>query len=151
MVAALHQLRRSGTPFIWTSFLQKAFDCTLSQLAKPALLLTYILTEEATVTTDASETTIAGVLTQRGKPLMLRLTRAHLGGAAITVILSVKAWQLYGHCCACATCSLAGSSLSYTVLKHLLFLYLVTFHCQKWQLLSWCDGPLVLLQFRLCH
>ena len=70
MVAPLHQLRRSGTPFVWTSAHQKAFDCTLSQLAKPPLLQAYSLTEEATVTTDASETTTAGVLTQRRTPVM---------------------------------------------------------------------------------
>ena len=103
MVAPLHQLRRSGTPFIWTSAHQKAFDCTLSQLAKPPLLQAYSLAEEATVATDASETTIAGVLTQRGKPVMY-VSRALTSRSAITVILSVKAWQLYGHCCACASC-----------------------------------------------
>ncbi len=70
IVAPLHQLRRQGVPFVWNPQHQAAFDNILKRLAAPPVLQGYSLRNEATVTIDASENAIAGVLTQNGKPVM---------------------------------------------------------------------------------
>ena len=70
LVAPLHRLRRQGAPFAWNPQHQAAFDNILKRLAAPPVLQGYSLQHEATVTTDASENAIAGVLTQNGKPVM---------------------------------------------------------------------------------
>jgi hypothetical protein len=67
--APQHQLRRKDTPFAWTSAQQSAFDSLLRCIASPPLLHSYSLSEEATLTTDASESAIAGVLTQNVTPV----------------------------------------------------------------------------------
>ena len=70
LVAPLHQLRRQGVPFAWGSQQQRAFDNLLQVMATPPALQSYDLHKLVTVTTDASESAIAGVLTQEGKPVL---------------------------------------------------------------------------------
>ena len=69
-VRPLHDLRRKGTTFAWLPHHQAAFDKLLGQMSTPPTLQSYQLDEEATLTTDASECAIAGILTQSGKPIM---------------------------------------------------------------------------------
>jgi hypothetical protein len=66
----LNQLRRKDVPYAWSTVQQEAFDALLQSIASPEVLRSYSLSEEATLTTDASEAAIAGVLSQNGRPVM---------------------------------------------------------------------------------
>jgi transposase InsO family protein len=60
----LHSLRKKETPFVWTDEHNKCFEELLKNMSKPPVLQSYDLRKPVTLTTDASETTIGGVLTQ---------------------------------------------------------------------------------------
>jgi hypothetical protein len=66
----LHQLRRKDTPFVWEASHQAAFESLLNSIAHPPILRSYDLSSEATLTTDASESAVGGVLTQEGRPVI---------------------------------------------------------------------------------
>jgi len=66
----LHNLRKKNVPFIWTKSHQCAFVSLLKSLSSDSVLQPYSLQDEATLTTDASEKAIGGVLTQNGRPVM---------------------------------------------------------------------------------
>ena len=55
---------------MWSSKCQSAFEAIKAELAKEPVVQPYSLSKEVTVTTDASETTIAGCLTQNGHPVI---------------------------------------------------------------------------------
>ena len=65
IVRPLNVLRKQGVPFAWTPGHQQAFDALLKCVTDESTVLRpYSLTEEAVVTTDASEHTIGGILSQ---------------------------------------------------------------------------------------
>ena len=69
-IQPLHQLRRKDVEFSWKKEHQDAFDKVLQALASPPVLKSYDLHKPVTLTTDASEKAIGGVLTQEGHPVM---------------------------------------------------------------------------------
>ncbi len=69
-VAPLNELRKKGVPFIWKNRHQEAFDALLSQLSEPPVLQPYSISNEATLTCDASENSVAAILTQKNKPVI---------------------------------------------------------------------------------
>ena len=70
VVQPLHSLRRKDVEFKWSQEHQSAFDELLRIMSTPPLLHSYELDQPATLTTDASEKSIGGILTQNGKPVM---------------------------------------------------------------------------------
>jgi len=70
IVQPLHNLRKKNTEFRWTDIHQAAFDKLLQIMASPPVLSSYDVTQPVTLTTDASEKAIGGILTQGGKPVM---------------------------------------------------------------------------------
>ena len=70
IIQPLHQLRRKDVEFSWMKEHQDAFDKVLLALASPPVLKSYDLHKPVTLTTDASEKAIGGVLTQDDHPVM---------------------------------------------------------------------------------
>lgn len=70
ITAPLHELRRKGVPFAWTPVHQAAFDRLLEIMSSTPVLRSYSLSDDLVLTTDASEKSIGGVLTQKGHPLL---------------------------------------------------------------------------------
>ena len=70
IVQPLHSLRKKDEDFNWSEPHQQAFDRVLQVMASPPVLQSYDLLQPVTLTTDASEKAIGGVLTQDGKPVM---------------------------------------------------------------------------------
>ena len=70
IVQPLHELRKKTIPFHWSDTHQTAFDELLRCMASPPVLTSYELALPTTLTTDASEKAIGGILTQNGKPVM---------------------------------------------------------------------------------
>ena len=70
IVQPLHALRKKDVQFQWSSAHQAAFNRLLQIMASPPVLASYELNQPATLTTDASEKAIAGILTQNGRPVM---------------------------------------------------------------------------------
>ena len=70
IIQPLHHLRRKDVEFSWKKEHQDAFDKVLRALASPPVLKSYDLHKPVTLTTDASEKAIGGVLTQDGHPVM---------------------------------------------------------------------------------
>ena len=70
IVQPLHGLRKKDVPFVWNREQQQSFDALLRILSEKPVLQPYNLREEVTLTTDASERAIAGVLTQNGSPVI---------------------------------------------------------------------------------
>lgn len=70
LVSPLHRLRKKDVEFVWDKTAQASFDSILRILGEPPLLRPYSLQKEVTLTTDASERAIGGVLTQEGHPVM---------------------------------------------------------------------------------
>ena len=70
IVQPLHTLRKKDVEFKWSSEHQAAFNQLLTVMTTPTVLKSYDLNQPATLTTDASEKAIAGVLTQGGRPVM---------------------------------------------------------------------------------
>ena len=64
----LNNMRNSD--FSWGKMQQKAFEDIKSELFANPLVQSYSLQKEATVTTDASEKAIGGVLSQEGHPVI---------------------------------------------------------------------------------
>lgn len=62
----LHSLRKKEVPFVWTDIHNSSFQALLLSMSKTPVLQSYDLRKPVTLTTDASETTIGGVLTQPG-------------------------------------------------------------------------------------
>ena len=70
IVQPLHALRRKDVEFRWLPLHQSAFNQLLQIMSTPPVLRSYELSQPATLTTDASEKAIAGILTQNGQPVM---------------------------------------------------------------------------------
>ena len=70
LMSPLHRLRKKDVDFEWDERAQASFDSILRILGEPPLLRPYSLQREVTLTTDASERAIGGVLTQEGHPVM---------------------------------------------------------------------------------
>ena len=70
IVQPLHYLRRKDVDFQWTQEHTKAFDEILRIMASSPVLASYDLNKPTTLTTDASEKAIGGVLTQNDKPVI---------------------------------------------------------------------------------
>ena len=66
----LNKLRRKDEKFVWETQHQDSFDKLLKALSSKPVLQSYSLEKEATLTTDASERCIGGVLTQQGRPVI---------------------------------------------------------------------------------
>jgi len=66
----LNELRRKNTPFNWGVPQQNAFDLLKKSLCDYPVVQPFDVTKESTLTTDASEKSISGVLTQDGHPVM---------------------------------------------------------------------------------
>ena len=64
----LNNMRNSD--FSWRKMHQKAFEDIKNELCANPIVQTYSLQKEATVTTDASEKAIGGVLSQEGHPVI---------------------------------------------------------------------------------
>ena len=67
-ILLLNNMRNSD--FSWGKMQQKAFEDIKNELCANPLVQPYSLQKEATVTTDASEKTIGGVLSQEGHPVI---------------------------------------------------------------------------------
>ena len=59
-----------NSDFSWGKLQQKAFEDIKKELCANPLVQPYSLQKEATVTTDASEKAICGVLSQGGQPVI---------------------------------------------------------------------------------
>ncbi len=66
----LNRLKRKDCKFLWTSHCEMAFVAIKKELSTFPVVQPYSLEAEATVTTDASQETIAGCLTQNGHPVI---------------------------------------------------------------------------------
>ncbi|MEL7079444.1 MAG: RNase H-like domain-containing protein [Cyanobacteria bacterium J06582_2] len=66
----INELRQKDKQFNWTDECQKAFQSLVDELTNKPLVQPYSLDNEVTLTTDASEKTIGGVLTQNGHPVI---------------------------------------------------------------------------------
>ena len=66
----INELRQKDKQFKWTDECQKAFQSLVDELTNKPLVQPYSLDNEVTLTTDASEKTIGGVLTQNGHPVI---------------------------------------------------------------------------------
>ena len=66
----LNKLRRKGVVFAWTAEQQDAFECLRNAFCSRRLVQPYSLQKEATLTCDASENSIGGVISQNGLPVM---------------------------------------------------------------------------------
>ena len=66
----INELRRKDKPFKWTDEYQSAFQSLVDELTSEPLVQPYTLDKEVTLTTDASEKTIRGVLTQNDHPVI---------------------------------------------------------------------------------
>ena len=69
-IAPLNSLRKQNIPFEWNSAAQQAFDQLKAELASAPVVQPYSLSKPVTLTTDASGTAIAGILTQNGHPVI---------------------------------------------------------------------------------
>ena len=63
------ELRKNENEFEWTAKCQKAFDRLKNELASRPVVQPYSLHKEVTITTDASEMAIGGILSQEGHPV----------------------------------------------------------------------------------
>ena len=61
---------RQKKPFKWTDECQRAFQSLIDELTNEPLVPPYTLDNEVNLTTDASEKTIGGVLTQNDHPVI---------------------------------------------------------------------------------
>ena len=66
----LHKLRKKDVEFHWTAVHQDSFEKLIKKVAEKPVLQPYSLSAPVTVTTDASQKAIGGVLSQSGKPVM---------------------------------------------------------------------------------
>ena len=66
----INELRRKYKPFKWTDECQRAFQSLVDELPSEPLVQPYTLDKEVTLTTDASEKTNGGVLTQNDHPVI---------------------------------------------------------------------------------
>ena len=66
----INALRAKNVQFNWTPECQSAFDNLVKELSSNPVIKPYDLNKEASLTTDASEKTIGGVLTQEGHPVI---------------------------------------------------------------------------------
>jgi hypothetical protein len=66
----LNALRKKGTPFVWTTKQQQAFERLKEDIASDSVVRAYCLNKEVTLTCDASEKAIGAVLSQEGSPVM---------------------------------------------------------------------------------
>ena len=66
----INELRQKDKPFKWTDECQRAFQSLVDELTSEPLVQPYTLDREVTLTTDASEKTIGGVLTQNDHPVI---------------------------------------------------------------------------------
>jgi hypothetical protein len=66
----LNQLKKKNSEFLWTKECEVSFIAIKTELSTFPVVQPYSLGEEATVTTDASQETIAGCLTQNGHPVI---------------------------------------------------------------------------------
>ena len=97
IVQPLHYLRRKDVDFRWTQQHQEAFDEILRVMTASPVLASYDLNKPATLTTDASEKAIGGVLTQNDRPVIFvsrTLTKAeerysNIEKEALAVVWSV--------------------------------------------------------------
>ena len=70
-VCPLSDLRKkSEAEFQWTDKCQRAFERPKSEPASKPVVQSYSLKKEVTITTDASEKAIGGVLSQKGHPVV---------------------------------------------------------------------------------
>ena len=68
--APLNKLCKKGVMFAWMDEQQVAFECLKKELCDEALVQSYLLQKEATLTCDVSENSIGGVISQDGLPVM---------------------------------------------------------------------------------
>ena len=66
----INELRQKNKPFKWTDECQRAFQSLVNELTSEPLVQPYTLDIEVTLTTDASEKTIGGVLTRNDHPVI---------------------------------------------------------------------------------
>ena len=66
----LNRLRKKGCVFAWTVEQQQAFELLRKELTNSAVVQPYSLDKEVTLTCDACEYSIGGVLSQNGLPVM---------------------------------------------------------------------------------
>jgi hypothetical protein len=66
----INELRKKDVAFIWSKSCNDAFDSLKKELANSPVVQPYSLEKEATLTTDASQGALAGVLTQEGHPVI---------------------------------------------------------------------------------
>ena len=66
-------LRKKNVEFNWSEKLQKAFDRLKVNMAKKLVVKIFDLKKDITLTTDASEHSISGILSQEGHPITRRL------------------------------------------------------------------------------
>ena len=66
----INELRQKDKHFKWTDECQRAFQSLLDELTSVPLVQPYTLDKEVTLTTDGSEKTIGGVLTQNDHPVI---------------------------------------------------------------------------------
>ena len=70
-IAPISDLRKkSESEFQWTDKCQRAFERLKSELVSKPVVQPYSLKKEVTITTDASEKAIGGVLSQEGHPVI---------------------------------------------------------------------------------
>ena len=70
-IAPISDLRKkSEAEFQWTDNCQRAFERLKSELVSKPVVQPYSLKKEVTITTDASEKAIGGVLSQEGHPVI---------------------------------------------------------------------------------
>ena len=66
----ISDLSKSEAEFQWTDKCQRAFERLKSELASKPVVQPFSLRKEVTITTDASEKAIGGVLSQEGHPVI---------------------------------------------------------------------------------
>ncbi len=70
LVSPLTDLRKQNVPFQWTSTQENAFQALKLALVSDPVVQPFDVTKECTLTTDASEQSISGIITQCGRPVM---------------------------------------------------------------------------------
>ena len=70
IILPLNELRNKGVSFAWTSHHQESLDKLKKMLSSEPVIKPYDVAKELTLTTDASEGSIGGVLTQEGHPIL---------------------------------------------------------------------------------
>ena len=74
-------LRKKNVEFIWSEKQQKAFDRLKVTMAKKPAMKVFDPKNDLTLTPDASEHSISGILSQKGHPILYlsrRLTKLNL-------------------------------------------------------------------------